>query len=90
MTILRHSGQCVDRHALSRPFVAVSTRSQVVFVAAAATSLGVISSNAKTFIVLFLSFWYVVINDKGVMCVAIAIVLAIAAQTVYAMRLRAD
>ena len=34
---------------------------------AAATALGTISGNAKTFIVLFLSFWYVVINDKGAM-----------------------
>lgn len=35
------------------------------FVVAAATALAVISGNAKTFIVLFLSFWYLVINDKG-------------------------
>jgi hypothetical protein len=35
------------------------------FVVAAATALGVISGNAKTFIVVFLSFWYVVINDRG-------------------------
>ena len=37
----------------------------VLFTAAAATSLGVISGNPKTFIVLFLTFWYVVVNDKG-------------------------
>jgi hypothetical protein len=37
----------------------------VLFIAAAATSLGVISGNPKTFIVLFLSFWYVVLNDHG-------------------------
>lgn len=37
----------------------------IVFVAALATSLGAITSNAKTFIVVFLSFWYVVVNDKG-------------------------
>ena len=35
------------------------------FTAAAATALGVVSGNAKTFIVLFLSFWYIVVNDKG-------------------------
>jgi hypothetical protein len=35
------------------------------FVVAAATALGVISGNAKTFIVLFLSFWYLVVNDRG-------------------------
>ncbi|HEX9459324.1 MAG TPA: hypothetical protein VGA84_09280 [Thermoanaerobaculia bacterium] len=37
----------------------------IVFIAAAATSLGVISGNPKTFIVLFLTFWYVVVNDNG-------------------------
>lgn len=37
----------------------------IAFVAAASTSLGVISGNPKTFIVVFLSFWYVVVNDKG-------------------------
>lgn len=37
----------------------------ILFIAAAATSLGVISGNPKTFIVLFLTFWYVVVNDKG-------------------------
>ena len=37
----------------------------IIFVAAAATSLGVITGNPKTFIVVFLSFWYVVVNDKG-------------------------
>ena len=35
------------------------------FVAATATSLGVMTTNAKTFIVLFLSFWYLVVNDRG-------------------------
>ena len=37
----------------------------VIFIAAAATSLAIISNNAKTFIVLFLSFWYIVLNDHG-------------------------
>jgi hypothetical protein len=37
----------------------------ILFIAAAATSLGVISGNPKTFIVLFLTFWYVVVNDRG-------------------------
>jgi hypothetical protein len=35
------------------------------FLAAAATLLGLISGNAKTFIVLFLTFWYAAVNDKG-------------------------
>jgi len=37
----------------------------ILLIAAAATSLGVISGNPKTFIVLFLTFWYVVVNDAG-------------------------
>ena len=37
----------------------------ILLIAAAATSLGVISGNPKTFIVLFLTFWYVVVNDGG-------------------------
>ena len=35
------------------------------FVAAMATSLGVLSGNSKTFIAAFLSFWYVVVSDHG-------------------------
>jgi hypothetical protein len=37
----------------------------IAFVAATATALGVITANPKTFIVGFLTFWYVVVNDKG-------------------------
>jgi hypothetical protein len=37
----------------------------ILFIAAVATSLGVITANPKTFIVLFLTFWYVVVNDAG-------------------------
>ncbi|HEY0368730.1 MAG TPA: hypothetical protein VGC85_03965, partial [Chthoniobacterales bacterium] len=37
----------------------------IIFVGAAATLLGIVSGNAKTFIVVFLTFWYVVVNDKG-------------------------
>jgi hypothetical protein len=37
----------------------------IAFVAATATSLGVITLNAKTFIAVFLSFWYLVVNDHG-------------------------
>jgi len=35
------------------------------FLVAAATFCGIVSGNAKTFIVLFLSFWYLAVNDKG-------------------------
>lgn len=37
----------------------------ICFVAATATALGIVTSNPKTFIVAFLSFWYVVVNDRG-------------------------
>jgi hypothetical protein len=37
----------------------------LALVSAASTFLGVMSSNPKTFIVVFLSFWYVVVNDAG-------------------------
>lgn len=36
-----------------------------LFVCAAATFLGIVSSNPKTFVVLFLSYWYLATNDKG-------------------------
>ena len=35
------------------------------FVVSTATALGVLTANPKTFIVGFLTFWYVVVNDKG-------------------------
>jgi hypothetical protein len=37
----------------------------IVFVASTATALGVTTTNPKTFIVGFLTFWYVVVNDRG-------------------------
>jgi hypothetical protein len=37
----------------------------IVFVASMATALGVTTANPKTFIVGFLTFWYVVVNDRG-------------------------
>jgi hypothetical protein len=37
----------------------------ILFVAATATALGVTTANPKTFIVGFLTFWYVVVNDHG-------------------------
>lgn len=46
------------------PFVALLAG--IIFVASTATALGIITANPKTFIVGFLTFWYVVVNDKGV------------------------
>ena len=53
------------RAAITRPAAAIAIVVAVLFVCAAATSLGVMSGNPKSFIVLFLTFWYVAVNDKG-------------------------
>jgi hypothetical protein len=37
----------------------------IVLVASTATALGVLTANPKTFIVAFLTFWYLVVNDNG-------------------------
>lgn len=37
----------------------------IFFVAAIATALGIATTNPKTFIVVFLSFWYLAVNDRG-------------------------
>jgi hypothetical protein len=51
--------------AITRPGSLLALVVGIAFLSAAATSLGIISSNPKTFVVLFLSYWYIVINDKG-------------------------
>jgi hypothetical protein len=51
--------------ALMKPASLPALLVGIAFVCAAATSLGVISANPKTFIVLFLSYWYIVVNDRG-------------------------
>jgi hypothetical protein len=48
-----------------RPAAALPLLTGLLFTCAAATTLGVVSSNPKTFIVGFLSFWYVATQDKG-------------------------
>lgn len=48
-----------------RPDAALPLLVSVVFVSAAATALGILSSNPKTFIVAFLTFWYIAFNDRG-------------------------
>ncbi len=37
----------------------------LVFTCAVSTALGIVSANPKTFLVLFLTFWYVTAQDKG-------------------------
>lgn len=53
------------RLALTAPTSLPETLAGLLFTAAAATLLGVVSRNPKTMIVLFLVFWYVVVNDGG-------------------------
>ena len=55
----------IVRTALTKPASLTALLIGIAFVCAAATSLGIISSNPKTFIVLFLTYWYIVVNDKG-------------------------
>jgi ABC-type transport system involved in multi-copper enzyme maturation permease subunit len=48
-----------------RPSSALPLLIGIVFTTAAATTLGIVSANPKTFIVGFLTYWYIVLNDKG-------------------------
>jgi hypothetical protein len=58
-------GVPVARAIMLRPDLWLALLVGVLFVVAAATALGIVSSNPKAFIVLFLMFWYVAISDKG-------------------------
>jgi hypothetical protein len=49
----------------TRPHLTVALLTGVAFTAAASTALGILSSNPKTFIVAFLTFWYITTQDKG-------------------------
>jgi hypothetical protein len=55
----------VARAMALRPASALPLVVGVIFIAAAATALGILSANPKTFIVGFLTFWYVALSDKG-------------------------
>ncbi len=48
-----------------RPEAALPLLVGVVFTCAAATALGIVSANPKTFLVAFLMFWYITTQDKG-------------------------
>jgi hypothetical protein len=48
-----------------RPAAALPLAAGLAFTCAAATALGIVSGNPKTFTVAFLSFFYVVMNDHG-------------------------
>ena len=47
------------------PRALLTASAGLLFVCALATALGAVSANGKTFIVGFLTFWYVVVNDRG-------------------------
>jgi hypothetical protein len=55
----------IVRFAAARPASLVPLIIGIVFVCAAATMLGVVSANPKAFVVAFLLFWYIAMNDKG-------------------------
>lgn len=48
-----------------RPSSTLALLVGLLFICAAATALGVVSANPKTFIVAFLSFWYIATQDHG-------------------------
>ena len=53
------------RAIAARPSAALPLLVGFAFTCAAATALGIVSSNPKTFLVVFLTFWYVTTQDKG-------------------------
>ncbi|MDP9190501.1 MAG: hypothetical protein M3P06_02210 [Acidobacteriota bacterium] len=55
----------IARAIAARPSSAPALLVAVLFLSAASTALGIVSANGKTFIVVFLTFWYVVLSDKG-------------------------
>lgn len=55
----------IVRDAISNPAALPALITGIVLLTAAATMLGVVSANPKTFIVVFLTFWYIVVNDRG-------------------------
>lgn len=55
----------VARAIAFRPPSALPLLIGILFTTAAATTLGIVSSNPKTFIVGFLTYWYIALNDHG-------------------------
>lgn len=55
----------IARAIAARPSAAIALVVGIAFTCAAATALGIVSANPKTFMVAFLTFWYLVMNDKG-------------------------
>jgi hypothetical protein len=55
----------IARGIALRPASALPLLVSIVFLSAASTALGILSANPKTFIVAFLTFWYIALSDKG-------------------------
>jgi hypothetical protein len=53
------------RAAFTRPAFTPQLLIGMLFIVAAATALGIVSANPKTFTVAFLTFWYIAVSDKG-------------------------
>lgn len=53
------------RLAIARPTSILAALTGLAVLVAAATALGIVSATPKTFLVVFLTFWYVVMSDKG-------------------------
>lgn len=59
------TGTAIIKLAFADPFTALALLSGTIFTAICAVALGILSSNPKTFIVMFLMFLYLVMNDRG-------------------------
>ncbi|HYR27897.1 MAG TPA: hypothetical protein VEU30_05495, partial [Thermoanaerobaculia bacterium] len=59
------AGIPVLRAIALRPSSAAAVLTGLAFTCAVATALGILSANPKTFIVAFLTFWYVATQDRG-------------------------
>lgn len=65
LVALAFLGIPIARAIALRPASALPLLVSIVFLSAASTALGILSSNPKTFIVAFLTFWYIALSDKG-------------------------
>ncbi|HYC58198.1 MAG TPA: hypothetical protein VEK79_01400 [Thermoanaerobaculia bacterium] len=55
----------IARAIAFRPAATTALLISVVFLCALSTALGIMTANPKTFIVLFLTFWYIALSDQG-------------------------
>lgn len=65
LLVVAFAGLPALRLGVSAPGVGLSVLTGVAFLAAAATGIGVMSGTPRAFLLLYLCFWYVVLNDGG-------------------------